>query len=111
VACCSSRPTTFGRPFASPRPTGAPTASALRYLEWTYDPDPADSTYTVEYAYVLRDSDGDVQVEHDRHVEGLFSREVWMRLIEEAGFEPQAVTFPQSIHGAPLELFVGRRPL
>jgi trans-aconitate methyltransferase len=84
---------------------------ALRYLEWTYDPDPADSTYTVEYAYVLRDSDGDVQVEHDRHVEGLFSREVWMRLIEEAGFEPQAVTFPQSIHGAPLELFVGRRPL
>jgi SAM-dependent methyltransferase len=84
---------------------------ALRFLEWTYDPDPEDSTYTVEYAYVLRDLEGRVQVEHDRHVEGLFSRDVWTRLIEEGGFEPQTVTFPQSIHGAPLELFVGRRPL
>jgi SAM-dependent methyltransferase len=84
---------------------------ALRYLEWTYDPDPGDSTYTVEYAYVLRDLEGGVQVEHDRHVEGLFSRATWIRLIHEGGFEPQTVAFPQSIHGAPLELFVGRRPL
>jgi SAM-dependent methyltransferase len=82
---------------------------ALRYLEWTYDPDPSDSTYTVEYAYLLRDEDGNVRVEHDRHVEGLFSREVWTRLMAEAGFEPQRVSFPQSVHGAPLEVFVGRK--
>jgi SAM-dependent methyltransferase len=83
---------------------------ALRYLEWTYDPDPADTTYTVEYAYVLRENDGTVRVEHDRHVEGLFSREVWAGLLTKAGFEPQVVTFPTSTHGAPSELFVGRRP-
>jgi hypothetical protein len=29
---------------------------ALRYLEWTYDPDDADTTYTVEYAYLLREN-------------------------------------------------------
>jgi SAM-dependent methyltransferase len=83
---------------------------ALRYLEWTYDPDPSDSTYTVEYAYVLREGDSDVRVEHDRHVEGLFSREVWLRLLTEAGFEPQAVSFSQPVEGAPSEVFVGRKP-
>src|SRR5437660_1057975 len=24
-----------------------------RYVEWTYDPDPSDSTYLVDYAYIL----------------------------------------------------------
>jgi SAM-dependent methyltransferase len=47
---------------------------ALRYLEWCWDPDPADSTYFVDYAYALRQRDGSVYVEHDRHVEGLFAR-------------------------------------
>lgn len=83
---------------------------ALRYLEWTHDPDPEDTAYTVDYAYVLREKNGNVRVEHDRHVEGLFSRQVWLRLIAEAGFEPQVIPFPHSVHGAPLELFVGRKP-
>ena len=47
---------------------------AVRFLEWTWDPDPLDTTYTVDYAYLLRDADGSVRVEHDRHVEGLFPR-------------------------------------
>jgi SAM-dependent methyltransferase len=84
--------------------------AALRYLEWTYDPDPADATYTVDYAYLLRDRDGNIRVEHDRHTEGLFERQVWLRLVTDAGFEPQVVSFPYSVHGAPLELFVGRKP-
>src|SRR5919106_5263370 len=45
----------------------------LRYLEWTWDPDPSDTTYLVDYAYLLRTGDV-VRVEHDRHVEGLFAR-------------------------------------
>jgi SAM-dependent methyltransferase len=83
---------------------------ALRFLAWTHDPDPDDSSYVVEYAYILRDPAGTVRVEHDRHVEGLFSRDVWTRLISEAGLEPQVVTFPQSIHGAPVEVFVCGKP-
>jgi len=83
---------------------------ALRYLEWTHDPDPSDTKYTVDYAYLLREGDGSIRVEHDRHVEGLFSREVWLRLIAGAGFEPRAIPFPQSIHGAPMEVFIGQRP-
>src|SRR5690606_15467234 len=60
---------------------------ALRYLEWAYDPDPTDTTYNVDYAYVLRDSDGSVRVELDRHVEGVFAVATWKRLLSEAGFE------------------------
>jgi SAM-dependent methyltransferase len=63
----------------------------LRYLEWTWDPDPADSTYVVDYAYLLRMSDGAMRVEHDRHVEGLFTRADWLGLLSEAGFQPRAV--------------------
>jgi SAM-dependent methyltransferase len=59
---------------------------SLRYLEWTWDPDPHDTTYTVDFAYLLREEDGSVRVERDRHVEGLFPRATWLRLLTEAGF-------------------------
>ena len=68
----------------------------LRYLEWTWDPDPADTTYVVDYAYLLRESDGSVRVEHDRHIEGLFSRDEWLRWLRDAGFEPRSVLFNHS---------------
>jgi SAM-dependent methyltransferase len=67
---------------------------ALRYLEWSYDPDPADTTYLVEYALVLRREDGSVSVEHDRHVNGLFSRDEWLRLFEVVGFRASSLTDP-----------------
>ena len=68
----------------------------LRYLEWTWDPDPGDSTYLVDYAYMLRERDGSVRVEWDRHVEGLFARADWLRLLSEAGFRPAMVPFEHS---------------
>lgn len=69
---------------------------ALRYLEWTYDPDPADSTYLVDYAYMLRHPDGSVSVEHDRHVEGLFSGDEWLRICADVGFQATIVPFDHS---------------
>jgi SAM-dependent methyltransferase len=57
----------------------------LRYLEWTRDPDPTDTTYTVDYAYLLRDGD-DVRVEHDRHLLGLFAHAEWLEALQTAGF-------------------------
>jgi SAM-dependent methyltransferase len=68
----------------------------LRYLEWTWDPDPSDSTYLVDYAYLLRSPDGGIRVEHDRHVEGLFGRADWLRLLSEAGFVARVVPFEHS---------------
>ncbi len=65
---------------------------SLRYLEWTYDPDPSDSSYIVEFAIVLREADGSVRVEHDRHEFGLFSRLDWLRLLGETGFRTKSAT-------------------
>ena len=59
----------------------------LRYLEWAWDPDPSDDTYTVDYAFLLRARDGTVTVEHDRHLEGLFARDRWLQWLTEAGFD------------------------
>ncbi len=69
---------------------------AMRYVEWTHDPDPGDTTCTVDYAYLLRDTDGSMRVEWDRHIEGLFPRAVWLRLLTDAGFEPKVLPFEHS---------------
>lgn len=83
----------------------------LRYLEWTWDPDPEDSTYLVEYAYLLRTGDGAVQVEHDRHEEGLFSRAEWLRVLSEVGFQPRMLPFEHSeVEAGLAELFVAVKP-
>lgn len=83
----------------------------LRFLEWQWDPDPADMTYTVEYAVLLRESDGSVQAEHDRHIEGLFSRAEWLQILTDAGFEARCVPFDHSeLEPGTYEVFVCRRP-
>ena len=83
---------------------------SMRYLEWSWDPDPADCSYLVDFAFLLRDSAGSVRVEHDRHVEGLFARMEWLRLLREVGFAPENVMFTHSDVGYALDLFVGVKP-
>lgn len=80
----------------------------LRYLEWTWDPDPADCTYTVDYVYVMREGAGMPHVEIDRHVEGLFGRDEWLGALRDAGFEPdvKSVTFEDGT--ITVEAFVAR---
>jgi SAM-dependent methyltransferase len=82
----------------------------LRFLEWTHDEDPRDTVYTVDYAIMLRDRDGSVRVEHDRHLEGLFPRETWLRLIREAGFHAHRLEVAGDMDGPGAEVFAGTRP-
>lgn len=63
----------------------------LRFLEWTYDPDESDTTYTTEYVYLLRKGNDPVQVEHDTHICGIFPRADWLHLMREVGFQPEIV--------------------
>ena len=78
---------------------------ALRYLEWSYDPDDTDTTYTTDYVYLLREGNQPVQVEHDRHICGLFPRAEWLRLLREIGFQAEIVRDQYE-----RDLFVARRP-
>lgn len=84
---------------------------SLRYLEWTWDPDPTDTTYNTHFVYLLREADGSVRVEHERFVNGLFGREDWLRLLTEVGFHPWVVPFKHSeIEPGSCDLFVGSKP-
>jgi len=68
----------------------------LRYLEWTYDPEPYDTTYVSDFAIILREANGATRVVHDRHVQGLFSRVQWQELIRRTGFDQRLVRDPWS---------------
>lgn len=82
----------------------APDGRGLRYLEWSWDPDPADDTYLVEYAFLLRAVDGTVRVAHDRHVEGLFARDRWLGWFAEAGIPGRS-----ALDAFGREIFLGTR--
>ena len=71
-----------------------PDGRALRYLDWSWDPDPADDTYVVDYALMLRASDGSVTTVHDRHIEGLFARARWLEWFAEAGLSAHSTVDP-----------------
>ena len=82
----------------------------VRYLEWTWDPDPDDTWTITEYAFLLRDADGVVRVVHETHRMGLFSKASWIRLLTEVGFQSELVIEETSEDRVPRTLFIGRRP-
>ena len=85
----------------------------LRYLMWTWDPDPADGTYVVDFAYLLREDGQPMRSVYDRHVHGLFDRATWLRLLEEVGFHQLAVR-PLEHSEVPLgsvDVFVALKPV
>ncbi len=83
----------------------------MRWVEWRWDPAPGDTSYFVDYGYLLREADGSVHVEHDRHVEGLFPREDWLSWLSETGFEPKVVPLELTeIDTQTLEVFVCVKP-
>ena len=82
----------------------------LRYLEWTYDIDPNDSVYTVDYAYMIREEDGSTHIEYERHKEGLFSRAEWLDVLMSAGFVVEGIPLGHSEVDYPAEMFRCVRP-
>ncbi|MGQ0765859.1 MAG: class I SAM-dependent methyltransferase [Gemmatimonadota bacterium] len=83
---------------------------AMRFLAWTWDPEPDDHTCIADYVYMLREQNGTVTVEHERHIEGVFSRQLWLDLMTEVGFDPRAVPVEHSeLEPGTYEVFVGRK--
>lgn len=68
-----------------------PDGRGLRYLEWSCDPDPSDTTIEVLYALLLREPGGAVRVELDRHVEGVFTERDWLATLADVGLAVRVV--------------------
>ena len=83
------------------------TGRQARYLEWTLPPEPGGTTYTVHYAFMLRETDGNVRVVHDLHREGLFPRATWLRLFREVGLDAELA--PRTSEGVDYDSFVAVR--
>jgi len=78
---------------------------AFRYLEWHGDPNPGDTTYAVDYAFLLKEADGSVRAVHDRHIEGLFPRAAWLDAFAKAGLAATS-----QIDAYRRDIFVARKP-
>ena len=76
----------------------------MRYLEWTFDPDKEDTEYIVEFAILLHEQGKNTQIKYDRHVLGLFKRDVWLRLLEDVKFNAKII---EDFEGR--DLFVGTK--
>jgi trans-aconitate methyltransferase len=83
---------------------------SLRYLEWVRDPDPADSTYEVDYVVALREAGQPLRLVHDHHVEGVFSEEEWLAWLGAAGFEARAEQLVFDDGAERVTAFVAHRP-
>lgn len=80
---------------------------SVRFVQWTTDPNPRDTTYFVDFAILVRDLHGKMRVEHDRHTYGLFKRTEWRRLMRDVGFELSSIG--AIVDEFERDLFVGRR--
>jgi SAM-dependent methyltransferase len=83
----------------------------LRYLEWAWDPDPADSVITCLMVYVLRQGNDEIQTIEDRHICGLFSHDEWLSMLAQVGFagrsQPIELSQVEPYCG---QVFVGVKP-
>jgi SAM-dependent methyltransferase len=64
-----------------------------------------------DYSFLLRQADGAVRAFHETHRLGLFSRQVWLDLIDEAGFSTVAVPESTTEDRPPREMFLGTKAL
>jgi ubiquinone/menaquinone biosynthesis C-methylase UbiE len=61
-------------------------AMEITFIENSCDPDPADDTFETTMVYLIRDQSG-LRIEHDRHICGIFTLDVWRSTLNNAGFE------------------------
>ena len=61
----------------------------VTFIETSYDPDPSDTTFEVVYLFMIREDDS-LRVEVDRHVNGMFELDQFLRAVRKAGFDAVA---------------------
>ena len=66
----------------------------ITFIENTYDPDPADTTFESTFVYLIR-REGQLDIETDHHLCGIFPLETWRNLLTGVGFEVKQVDFKE----------------
>jgi SAM-dependent methyltransferase len=85
---------------------------SMRYLAWIWDPDPSDTTYVVDFAYLFHEVGQPTRSVHEQHIQGLFGRATWLAHLEKVGFQPSVRPFEHSeLPSGSVVVFVGKKPL
>ena len=63
------------------------------YVQYVTDVDPTDSTVETVFIYMVKEN-GQLKVETDRHVTGIFPLATWQDLLSQAGLEVEAKPYP-----------------
>ncbi len=74
-------------------------------IENDYDPDPSDTIYEMTFVYLIRQA-GQLRIETDHHLGGIFPLQTWVRCMEEVGFEVRVLDFEEG----KCPMLVGIRP-
>lgn len=90
--------------------TGVRDDVRIVFIENAYDPDPADTTFETTFVYLIRQG-GELRIETDRHLEGLFPIATWLETLSEVGFEVRSARpHPGLAGGEGYPWFVATKP-
>lgn len=81
----------------------------VRFMEWTYDPDPSDTLTTTHYTFVTREIDGTISTISETHLLGLFPQATWLRLLVAQGFSVEVLTERTEEDREPRSMMLARR--
>ena len=76
----------------------------LRFLEWDRPIEPDGHTVITDYIITTRTSSGQVEVFHDVHRLGIFTRSTWLASLQAVGFEAHQLMGDEGV-----DVFVGVR--
>jgi SAM-dependent methyltransferase len=65
----------------------------ISFLHNNYDPDPTDTTYESTFVWLIRRA-GNLEIETDHHLGGIFPQQTWVDLLREIGFRVTAIETP-----------------
>ena len=86
------------------RPPSTPDGLKVTVEEHIRDPDPSDTVVESLLVYTITEN-GLARVEEDLHLSGLFPIATWMKLLGEAGFDPEILPLPGDGDGCGETLF------
>ena len=67
----------------------------IAFIENHYDPDPDDTTCEISLIFLIRKK-GELEIQTDVHLCGIFNSDIWSRLLNQTGFEVKQLKYRHS---------------
>lgn len=81
----------------------------ITFIEYLDDADKTDTTIESLFLYIINNH-GDIQIEQDKHITGIFPQQTWIALLKEIGFSTEIRNFPSYEGGFGGNLIVAKAP-